>query len=394
LVVWLAEPQELKALRDKWNVSASKTPDGATIFAGDEADSDAYFVAGDAVTDTTSVNAFAVGRLDLIRLIAEGGGGPIPLSRPMQTAWDQASDQAQSVVMVSPNFLFADGRKLLQRFAPRAIEPLKQLLIPDVTALVLTIDTSQNWYGELRLLPGGGSTAAGLARSIEDRAAELPNLAENFVINAEVSPSWRAMAIRLPQYLRAVKDQTRFGISETLATANFYLPASAAPQVTLASLLAMSTTAPTAAVAVTATPSPKSMTIEEMLNFNLSISFEQESLEFAVGMIGDEFSTGLPEGVPRPKITIIGGDLEKSGITQNQQVRDFKMRDIPLREVLTKMVAGANPDKTVTKMTEEKQSLVWVVDPASTDQAPALLITTRPQAAVKGYKLPKEFVGE
>jgi hypothetical protein len=393
IAVWLSRPSDLKTLRQKWGVSASKTPTGETIFAGDEPASDAYFVPGEAITDASTVSSFAVGSLDTIRLIAEGGGGAIPLSRPLQTAWDQTSDTADVVAMVVPNFLFADGRKMLQRFAPRSVEPLKSLLIPNVSAAVLTIDTRQNWYGEVKLMPGGGTTAAGLAREIQDRAAGLPALAESFLVDSDISPSWRAMAIRLPQFLRAINDQSRFGVSATLATGNFYLPAAAAPQVTLASLLAMST-APQAAAVVTTTPTPTALTVEQMLDTNLSISFEQESLEFAVAMIGDEFSTGLPEGTPRPKITIIGGDLEKSGITQNQQVRDFKMRDVPLREALTRLVAGANPDKTVTAMTEEKQSLVWVVDPASTDQSPSLLITTRPQAAVKGYKLPKEFVAQ
>ncbi|HBJ33777.1 MAG TPA: hypothetical protein DDZ51_03230 [Planctomycetaceae bacterium] len=394
IAVWLSQPTDLKTLRQKWGVSASKTQTGETIFAGDEPSSDAYFVPGEAITDATTVSSFAVGSLDTIRLIAEGGGGAIPLSRPLQTAWDQTSDSADVVAMVVPNFLFADGRKMLQRFAPRSIDPLKSLLIPNVSAAVLTIDTRQNWYGEVKLLPGGGTTAAGLTREIQDRAAGLPALAESFLVDSDISPSWRAMAIRLPQFLRAINDQSRYGVSATLATGNFYLPAAAAPQVTLASLLAMSTTPQAAAVVATTTPTSTVLTVEQMLDTNLSISFEQESLEFAVAMIGDEFSTGLPEGTPRPKITIIGGDLEKSGITQNQQVRDFKMREVPLREALTRLVAGANPDKTVTAMTEEKQSLVWVVDPASTDQSPSLLITTRPQAAVKGYKLPKEFVGQ
>jgi len=73
-------------------------------------------------------------------------------------------------------------------------------------------------------------------------------------------------------------------------------------------------------------------------------------------------------------------------------VRDFKMSAVPFREVLTRLVAGANPDKTATSTADEKQSLVWVVDPEATDQAPGILITTRPQAAAKGWQLPHEFL--
>jgi hypothetical protein len=394
LAVWLAEPTELKSLRSKWGVTASRTPDGVTLFTGDEPDSDAYFVAGESVTDSTLVSSFAVGKLELVRMIAEGGGGPILMPPPLRSAWDQTSAQADLIAMVIPNFLFADGRSLLQRFAPRAIDPLKRLLIPEVSAVVITVDTQEHWYGELRLVPGGGATPPGLAKTVQDRVAELPGSAETFAIESNVDPSWRAIAIRLPQYLRAIQDQTRYGVSGNLPTANFYLPAAAAPQVTLASLLALSTAPQSPVEAVAAPPAAGPMSIGQMLETEMSISFEQESLEFAVSMIGDEFAGALGEGATRPKITIIGGDLEKSGITQNQQIRDFKMRDVPLREVLTRMVAGANPDKTATSTADPKQSLVWVVDPASTDQAPALLITTRPQADAKGYELPKEFVAQ
>jgi hypothetical protein len=259
---------------------------------------------------------------------------------------------------------------------------------------VISIDTTTQWYGELRLVPGGTATAPGLLHLLQQQAAELPQWSESFVVQSDVAPSWRALAIRLPQYFRAVNEQTRYGISQSLPTANFYLPAAAAPQVALATLLALAASAPTtgtvAAVAATP-PQREAMSIDQLLDTKLSISFEQESLEFAVAMIGEEFAGSLPEGATGPKITIIGGDLEKSGITQNQQVRDFQMRDVPLREVLTRLVSGANPDRTVTSPTEEKQSLVWVVDPGATPQAPALLITTRPQAAAKGYALPREF---
>lgn len=393
LGVRLAEPTELGTLRQQWNATASKTLQGHTVFTGDDPAADGYFVPGESVDDATAVSSFALASLEHIELIAETGGGAIPLPRAMQTAWDQSSGQADVVALVSPNFLFADGRKLLQRFAPRAIEPLRDLLIPEVSAALLSIDTSAAWYAEVRLVPGGGATSAGLLRLMQERMAELPTLAESFVVHSDVPATWRALAIRLPQYLRAITEQTRFGLSASLPTANFYLPAEAAPQVTLAALLALSTPISSAtAVTSTSPPQPQSLSMQQLLETKLSISFEQESLEFAVSMIGEEFASVLPAGSPRPKITIIGSDLEKSGITQNQQIRNFQMRDAPLREVLTRLVVGANPDKTATSAADAKQSLVWVVDPAATSQTPSLLITTRPQAEAKGYQLPPEFV--
>ena len=123
----------------------------------------------------------------------------------------------------------------------------------------------------------------------------------------------------------------------------------------------------------------------------MSISFLQFSLQFAVDAVVDEFSQTLPDGSTMPKVRIIGGDLEKNGITQNQQIRGFEREDKPLRSVLTDLVLGANPDKTATGPKDVKQSLVWVVHPVGKPpEETEILVTTR-DAAAGQYVLPAEF---
>ena len=103
------------------------------------------------------------------------------------------------------------------------------------------------------------------------------------------------------------------------------------------------------------------------------------------------FERDLPSGSKMPKIRIIGSDLQLMGITQNQQVRDFKQANVPLRQVLTELVRRANPDKTATGANDEKQALIWVVvDDAAKEGVKEILITTRESAAGK-YELPTEF---
>jgi hypothetical protein len=129
-----------------------------------------------------------------------------------------------------------------------------------------------------------------------------------------------------------------------------------------------------------------------MLNREMTVSFDQESLEFALEAIVGAFKDSLPPGSTMPPTRIIGGDLELAGITQNQQVIDFSKADVPLRRVLTDLVVGANPDKSAAGPADPKQALIWVVagDPASPGQ-PAILITTRQAAETKKYPLPNEF---
>ena len=128
-----------------------------------------------------------------------------------------------------------------------------------------------------------------------------------------------------------------------------------------------------------------------MLSRKMSVSFDQESLEFAIDAIVGDYRRTLPAGSKLPPVKIIGSDLQLMGITQNQQVRTFTKTDLPLRTVLTDLVLGANPDKSATGPKDVKQALIWVLveDPENPSQK-AILITTR-QAAENKYDLPEEF---
>ncbi|MGI9472506.1 MAG: serine/threonine protein kinase, partial [Rubripirellula sp.] len=181
--------------------------------------------------------------------------------------------------------------------------------------------------------------------------------------------------------------------SEGAVVANTYLPARAVPQVTLATLLAMNT--PVNGTVAVATPKAQPpLTVEEMLNRKMSVSFEQESLEFAIDSIVSAFEDKLPRGSTMPSVRIIGGDLQLMGITQNQQVRDFTKTDIPLRQVLTDLVLGANPDKTATGPQDEKQALIWVVADDEDNPGKKLILVTTRQAAEGKYELPQEFLAD
>ncbi len=384
------KPMPLKMLAESWGASPSRTKDGKTIYSGDEPNSDAYFVKA---AEAEEVRTFVFGPVELVSLVAENEGEAIPLPRSLQQLWDTASEEADCIAMTVPNFLFADGREILKSYAPKSIAPLRSLLIPDVAGVILSMGLVDSWYVETRFTPSGTVSAPAISQAIQPRIAALPGWAEAFTIDVNVESSWRAISNRLPQFMRAIADQTRFGVSRLLPTANFYLPAEAAPQVSLAAVLALSTPEVSPAVAVVAESTPMApMTAEQMIDAHLSVGFDQESLEFAVANIRDEFIRTLPAGATPPTIKIIGGDLEKLGITQNQQIRNFKISDKALRDALSELVRQANPDKSATGLTDEKQTLVWVVD--STAATPTILITTRPAAIAKKLKLTKEFTGD
>jgi hypothetical protein len=131
--------------------------------------------------------------------------------------------------------------------------------------------------------------------------------------------------------------------------------------------------------------------LAELLERKLTIRFAQDSLESALANIENEVRDAFPN-LPFPwAIRILGADLEKNGITRNQQIRDFDQTDKTIAEILTAMVQRANP-KAVTGPRDVNQQLVWVIGP-DPDQPgrTILLITTRDAAAEKQYPVPAVF---
>ncbi|TWU56744.1 Serine/threonine-protein kinase PknH [Rubripirellula tenax] len=394
LAIELDEARSLDELVQRWRVDASQTRDGATVFAGETADGPAFFIRPDEI-ENQSVTRYAVGSLPRITEVASIDGETIPLARVMGTLWNGTSVDADVVALLTPNFLFADGRTLLTETAPELVTRMRSVLIPNVSGVLVTIDLPSSEsdsmvFGEFRLTPSGGISEAKLMRDLRDAINGWPAWADQFVIEAVPDPSWRLLASRLPTMMRFVSDRFRYGISDNMIVANTYLPAPAISQVSLATLLAANTPLGNAAALLGNAPAAP-LSIDEMLNRKMSVSFDQESLEFAIDVIVGEFTRELPDGSTLPPVKIVGGDLQKMGITQNQQIRGFAKTDIPLRTVLTDLVVGANPDKTAVGPADPKQALIWVVaDDADNPGSKVILVTTR-EAAKNKYELPTEF---
>ncbi|TWU37401.1 protein kinase domain-containing protein [Novipirellula artificiosorum] len=390
LAIMLRDSIAIEDLVERWEVAASHTAEGTTIYASDELGDDAYFVARVDREPESQVTQFAVGSIARMQEVAANEGADIPLPRNMQSLWDASSDQADFAIMVTPNFIFSDARRLLQVSAPKWVDPLKSLLIPNVATALLVADfDDERLYAETRFSPSGGMTGAALLGQLRSAVEGTPGWAETFILESTADPSWRLLANRLPSMMRFVASQTRYGLNDQIAIANVYVPAKAAPQLGLATLWAFNTTSKSRPSVPTVTA--KELTLEELLDRKMSIAFDQESLEFGINLIVEQFADSLPEGTQVPAVRIVGSDLQKMGITQNQQIRDFSRQGLPFRQVLTDLLLGANPDKTATGSHDPKQALIWVV--ADDPQRPGkevILVTTR-QAVVGRYDLPAEF---
>jgi hypothetical protein len=132
-------------------------------------------------------------------------------------------------------------------------------------------------------------------------------------------------------------------------------------------------------------------TLDELLSSNISIRFDQDSLEFSMQNLVNEVNSTYPDLPFDFRIRILGDDLKLDGITRNQQIRDFAQTDEPLAEVLTALVMKANPVTTVVSPSETDQKLLWVVHADPEDPTRQMVFITTRQVAQDKYTLPAVF---
>jgi hypothetical protein len=190
----------------------------------------------------------------------------------------------------------------------------------------------------------------------------------------------------------AMHRQARVGDEDDQAVVNSVLPLAAAHNLVLATELAINSAAGGGETVVVSSGPPMPKTMEEVLESKISISFDQDSLEFAMQNVVNVVKEEYPKLPFDFAIKILGDDLKLDGITRNQQIRDFNQKDASVADVLVALVRKANPVTTVKDPSELDQKLVWVVGPDPDDASRQIvLITTRQASETKSYKLPKPF---
>ena len=383
--VRLVDGVSIDAIVAGWSASADELPGKIQVLRVNE---DWVYHVPEA---TPSIH-YLFGDPDLVRSAVRSEGGSTTLPLALDRLWKQMPHDGDLVVAGIPNFFFSDGRQLLERGLPDWNDALRRFMVPDVAATTLWAQADRDLvYVESRMLPSAGLTEAGLLGQWSRWWQTLPESARSRTESLEPTDSLSPLAKRFPAMVEFLISGTRFGIDDGSVTANTYLPADPFAQLGMTGLLlASAPEKPKSTDQAVGRAQPK--TAEEMLAVPMTIAFAQEALKPAVENVVEEFARELADGISPPAIEIRGGDLQKNGITQNQQIRDFEQTERPLGEVLTELVMAANPDKTVTDASQSQQMLVWVLDPDA--EATTILITTRDAAIANDWPLPDAFVAE
>jgi serine/threonine protein kinase len=392
LRIQLTQPKSLSQLKAAWqNPAPTKSGNKELLLSN----TSAFYIAAQPLTDGQGVTEFSRGPRELMTEVAELEGASGPLIPPMETLWQRSDRYSDLSLLVSSRYLFSEGRGLLAASPPRLTEQLKALLSSNTVAALVQSRLEPRWYIEAQVIGNADRDAPQLVSRLQSELVATPARIEAWFVEQSPHPHWRGLAIRFPQMLRTVTEYARFGIEDGVAIMNAYLPTEAAPNVLVSSWIALqpgATLTGDGGTAAMPTTAVDSLTIEEYLGRKIRLSFDQEPIEVALRMIGEEANADLPPGTPALRFVLDGDAFERAGITRNQPLRDFNMNDQSVRDALTEVAKRGNPVTTVKDTREADQRLLWVVtdDPESSG-AFMISLTTREAATTAGIALPTEF---
>lgn len=320
---------------------------------------------------------------------------PMPLMRRDLERLKNVTDQERSLTMLfAPSFLAADGKAMLSGRFERLRDQILSFLGERTQAATLSINLADSLYVELRWLTQVEEIPRQVAADRRRQMESFPELVNEFLGRMVIDSHWQPLAVRFPLMIHFLVQQTRFGVVDETAMMNAVLPPQAAHNLVLASELALTSRAHDRHETEGHIDLPQAAQVDlsTLLNLQMEEFFvAQQSMETAFDDLA-ELVRQSPNG-QRFAIRIEGAEIQRDGITRNQQIKDIRLQQPSVREILNALVVRANPIVT-PGLSDPAQKLVWVPVPANIGHELGVLITTRQAALQKGYKLPSEFIAE
>lgn len=390
--ITLQKPVAIEKLKENWkNATEELAGEKNQIWVMGPS---AIFTVPGPIDESQEINQFVYGPVAQISELASIDGAAGPMLRQMEQLLDLSDNESDFTMMLSPSFLFSDARSVLPGISKRTQEVVRDLINERAQGVMISTTLQPQWYGEVRIAMPDSESAANTMNLLRDKMKGAADSVESELVASPPVPYWRAIAARFPQMIRSLFKYQRFGVENTHAVTNFYLPTTAAPNMALATWMALQspTSAPVTNVAKAPTnnaPAKTALNADTILDFPVSINFDQEPLDSALNLVTQEVNSGLPAGTPPIVLSIDGKSFELASVTRNQQIREFRFKNEPLRVLLTDLAKRVNPDKTVKSLSETKQAVVWTSEAA--DGKIQIIFSTRRGLEGSTKKLPKEF---
>lgn len=396
-VVTLVEPLPETRLMTLWRQPGQAATEGSGVQFLQSADgTNAFFITQRATageeSSTSGVRQFAMGPPELVQDALEIAGG-VPLAGSLRTvaAWTDR-DRHVNFLFLRPS-LFNDRGQQWMGDSLAGFNRELSVMIPDgVPGGLIGFHMDQANYIELRFDRiadlKAGELKTMMQRDLRDRRDQLIN----YVARIQPNAFWDRVRVKYAGMLADVSRNFRWGVEHGEVVGNCWLPSMAAHNLIGASELVSSFAAGSGAVD-TNSVSQLPQTLDELLSAKRDLEISNPpDLNVLMAELKSEIDSDYG-GLPFTwDIKLLGGDLEKDGITKNQRPGELVMKQKTLAEILTSIMISANPSKDITGASDPECKLIWVVaaDPDKPDQK-SILVTTRAAAAEKSYTLPAAF---
>ncbi|QDU74375.1 Serine/threonine-protein kinase PrkC [Bremerella volcania] len=328
---------------------------------------------------------FVAGSKAVVEAIAQRGVAAPQLTRELEQLRRESDDQQTVSLLVEPQFLASSGSQVMRGELAAGSAGLRDFLGEGIRAVLVSGHLGQNLYLEMRCIGSLSLDPPSLANSVKEKINGVSRKLEDAIPAVNPTPYWRRLASRFPNMIQFAYQQSRTGVDANQAVVNIMLPSAAGQNIVAGAELMLAANSTGAVGPASGAPMPAAKTpetIEEKLASTMSISFPQNSLEFALRDIGEE--AGIP-------IEIKGGDLQLDGITRNKEIKEFTHDNKPVGEILAQLLVRANPEASPGANTEV-QKLIYVIHPMDgPEEAKKLVVTTRAAAEKNNYTLPDVF---
>ncbi len=406
-VVQTSKSFDSEMIQQAWNRPSKRMVDEQSVFdsadgkssyliVSNESQSDESNEADDATLNPPSATVihFAFGPKKLIDEVAASFGATMLPKSLAKLAQSSDRDRHLNILFLRNSLFNEEGQKLMG-LDNLALNRELGIMIPDeVRGGLLSLHLDAGSYVELMFDKNVDLKAADLKSAMVEAFRNRRDGLMSFVAKIPASEYWDNVRIRYGGMLADFYRNIRWDVEHGEVIANCWLPPMAAHNLIAASEHVISFSSGTSSSTTPVATGPQSL--EELLAAKRDLNIANPpDLNVLLADIQSEISDDYPKLPFAFNIRLIGGDLEKEGITKNQRPSELVINQKSLAEILTSIMTSANPSKDITGPSDLNCKLIWVVaDDPEIPGEQAILVTTRAAAAEKSYKIPPAFSAE
>lgn len=340
----------------------------------------------------SGIHRFAFGSKEFVQQAAEANGINVLSGTFKNLIARSDADRHFNFVFLRPALFNELGQDFMSGQMSTFNRQLDLFLQDEIRGAIVSFHLDDGNYFEIVVDQTADLESKDLKTSLEKRLRVFRDDTAQFLASIPANSYWDKVRVRYDNMLADVYRNLRWKVEYNQVVGNCWLPPMAAHNLIAGSELVTAfsygTTAPQNAAKKTA-PANLLALLESRRDLNVTTNPDLNVLLNGIrNEIVDEYGQ-LPFNF---EIKLVGNDLQKEGITQNQRPGDFQMQDKSLGEILTEIMVRCNPDKNISGPNDPNCKLVWAVgpNPNSPDQI-AILITTREGVQNRKLELPDVF---